>query len=187
MGRSRRGFTLIEAMIVVVVVGALAVLAIASYRRWVQTAYLTEAEDMVKSIRAAQQAFRAENSGYLNVSQGLGPGFDYPALRPGQSKTAWGGACTGCYNQTAGWTALNVSSSAPMTFGYSTVANNGDNNKNAASLPQLTVNGQTLDLSTMTAPWYVVEADGDTNGDGVYCNVYGLSTTNQLYINNEGE
>jgi type IV pilus assembly protein PilE len=183
MGRSRRGFTLVEAMIVVVVVGALAVLAIASYRRWVQTAYLTEAEDMVKSIRAAQQSFRAENGGYLNVSQGLGPGFDYPALRPGQSKTAWGGPCLGCNNQTTGWTALNVSSNAPMAFGYSTVADN----KNGPSLPPLTVNGNTIDLSTMTAPWYVIEADGDTNGDGVYCNVYGLSSTNQVYINNEGE
>jgi type IV pilus assembly protein PilE len=182
MGRSRRGFTLIEAMIVVVVVGALAVLAIASYRRWVHTAYLTEAQDMVKAIREAQESFRAENGGYLNVSKGLGPGFDYPALRPGQFKTAWGGACSGCNNATSGWTALNVSASAPLTFGFSTVADN----VNAPGVT-LTVNGQTIDLTAMTAPWYVVEADGDTNADGVYCNVYGMSATNQIYVNNEGE
>jgi prepilin-type N-terminal cleavage/methylation domain-containing protein len=182
MGRSRRGFTLVEAMIVVVVVGALAVLAVASYRRWVQTAYLSEALDMVKSTRAAQESFRAENGGYLNVSKGLGPGFDYPLVRPGQSKTAWGGACAGCNNPTSGWTALNVSSSAPLTFGYSTIADN-------VNLPgvTLTVNGKTLDLTAVTAPWYIVEADGDTNGDGVYCNVYALSATNQVYVNNEGE
>jgi prepilin-type N-terminal cleavage/methylation domain-containing protein len=183
MGRSRRGFTLIETMIVVVVVGVLAVVAIASYRRWVHTAYLAEAQDMVKSIREAQESFRAENGGYLKISKALGPGNDYPALRPGQNKTAWGGPCAGCDNQTAGWTALNVSSSAPMVFGYSTIADN----KNAPSVSSLMVNGNAVDLSTMTAPWYIVEADGDTNGDGVYCNVYGLSSTNQLYINNEGD
>jgi prepilin-type N-terminal cleavage/methylation domain-containing protein len=96
MTRSRCGFTLVEAMIVVVVAGVLAVLAVTAYRRWVQTAYLSEAQDMVKSIRAAQESFRAENGGYLNVSQGLGPGFDYPLSTPGQSKTAWGGPCAGC-------------------------------------------------------------------------------------------
>jgi type IV pilus assembly protein PilE len=182
MRRSGRGFTLIEAMIVVVIVGVLAMLAVVAYRRWVQTAYMTEAQDMVKSIRAAQEAFRAENGGYVNVSKGLGVGFDYPQLTPGQTKTAWGGACSGCNNSTTGWSAINVTSTAPVAFGYSSVADNFN-----ASTLKLSVNGTSLDLSTLTAPWYVVEADGDTNGNGVFCSVYGLSSTNQLYISHEGE
>ncbi len=44
-----------------------------------------------------------------------------------------------------------------------------------------------MNLSNMTAPWYIVEADGDTDGNGVYCNVYGFSNSNQLYVNREGE
>jgi type IV pilus assembly protein PilA len=182
MGKSRGGFTLIEAMIVVVIVGVLAVLAVAGYRRWVQTAYLTEAQDMVKAIRAAQESFRAENSGYLNVSKGIGPGFDYPLLTPGKSKTAWGGACSGCLNPSKGWSALNVSATAPLAFGYSTIADN----TNPPSL-KITVNGNQMDLTNMTAPWYAIEADGDHNGDGVFCNVYGFSATNEVYVNNEGE
>ena len=182
MGKSRGGFTLIEAMIVVVIVGVLAVLAVTAYRRWVQTAYLTEAQDMVKAIRAAQESFRAENSGYLNVSKDLGPGFDYPQLTPGKSKTAWGGTCSGCNNTSTGWSALNVSATAPLAFGYSTRADN----VNPPSL-KLTVNGKQIDLTNMTAPWYVVEADGDHDGNGVFCNVYGLSATNEVYVNNEGE
>jgi hypothetical protein len=39
----------------------------------------------------------------------------------------------------------------------------------------------------MATPWYVVEADADVDGNGIFCNVYGLSGTNQIYINNEGE
>jgi prepilin-type N-terminal cleavage/methylation domain-containing protein len=186
MGRSRRGFTLIEAMIVVVVVGVLTVLAIAAYRRWVQTAYLTEAQDMVKSIRAAQESFHAENGGYVNVSNGLGVGFDYPLQTPGQSKTAWGGACSGCVNPNVGWSALNVSSTAPVIFGYSTIAD--INPTHGAPGNILMVNGTALDLRNMTPPpWYLIEADGDTNGNGIFCSVYGLSGTNRVYINNEGE
>jgi prepilin-type N-terminal cleavage/methylation domain-containing protein len=182
MGRSPRGFTLVEAMIVVVVIGVLTVLAIAAYRRWVQTSYLAEAEDMVSHIRSAQEAFRAENGGYLNVSKGLGVGNDYPQLTPGQTKTAWGGTCAGCNNSTAGWNALNVSSTAPLAFGYSSVADN----VNAPTL-KLTANGKAIDLTNLTVPWYAVEADGDTNGDGVFCSVFGFSATNQLVISNEGE
>jgi prepilin-type N-terminal cleavage/methylation domain-containing protein len=183
MGKVRHGFTLIEAMIVVVVVGVLAMLAIAAYRHWVHTAYLAEAQDMVKAIRAGQEAFRAENGGYLNVSQGLGVGNDYPAARPGNFKTAWGGPCTQCNNQTSGFGAINVSSAGPLTFGYSTIADN------TAAPPgaNLVLNGSPMDLSSVTAPWYIVEGDGDTDGDGVFCNVYGFSSSNQVYVNNDGE
>ncbi len=185
MGRSREGFTLIESMIVVVIVGVLSLVAVAAYRRWVQTAYLTEAQDMVKGIRAAQESFRAENGGYVNVSKGLGPGFDYPLATPGRSKTAWGGTCSGCNNPSTGWSALNVSATAPLAFGYSTIASLPTDT--AGPSAKLTVNGKQIDLSNVTAPWYIVEADGDTNGDGVFCNVYGVSATNEVYVNNEGE
>jgi type II secretory pathway pseudopilin PulG len=169
-------------MVVVALVGVLAVIAAVAYRRWVHTSYLTEAQDMVSSIRAAQESFRAENGGYLSVSVGLGPGSDYPLLTPGKSKTGWGGTCTGCVNPATGWGALNVSSSAPVIFGYSTIASN--TNGVAPSLPY---RGGALNFSAMPTPWYVVEADGDVDGDGIFCNVYGLSGTNQIYINNEGE
>jgi prepilin-type N-terminal cleavage/methylation domain-containing protein len=177
------GFTLIEALIVVVLIGVLAVIATVAYRRWVHTSYMTEAQDMVSSIRAAQESFRAENGGYLNVSTGLGPGNDYPLLTPGKSKTGWGGTCTGCVNTTTGWSALNVSSSAPVIFGYSTIASN----TNGVAPNNLAYRGGALDFSSMATPWYVVEADGDVDGNGIFCNVYGLSGTNQIYINNEAE
>jgi prepilin-type N-terminal cleavage/methylation domain-containing protein len=183
MGKVRRGFTLIEAMIVVVVVGVLAMLAWVAYHRWVQNAYLAEAQDMVKAIRAGEEAFRAENGGYVDISVGLGPGSDYPAPTPGKFKTAWGGSCTKCNNQATGFGAINVSSAGPVTFGYSTKASNTAGPSGYA----LTANGSPITLTNLTAPWYIVEADGDTDGNGVFCNVYGFSASNQLYVNNEGE
>ncbi len=180
-GRNR-AFTLVEAMIVVVIVGVLALLATMAYRRWVHSAYLVEAQDMVANIRSAQESFRAENGGYLPVSTQLGPGYDYPATTPGRFKTAWGGPCSGCLSPNA-WTSLNVQPNAPLAFGYSLIVNVGAQPPSSA----LKVDGKNLDLTAMVAPWYIVEADADMDGNGVFMNVYAVSTTNQVYVNNEGE
>jgi prepilin-type N-terminal cleavage/methylation domain-containing protein len=180
MVRARRGFTLIEAMIVVVLVSVLGLLAVIAYRHWVHTAYLSEAQNMVGAIRAAQESFRAENGGYLPVSSGLGVGSDYPALQPGQFKTAWGGPCAGCLSPNA-WNALNVSSAAPLVFGYSVMGENSIGH--TFTMP---VNGTPVSFP-LKAPWYMIEADGDTDGNGVYCTIYASSLNNQLYVNQEGE
>jgi prepilin-type N-terminal cleavage/methylation domain-containing protein len=172
--RRPRAFTLIEAMIVVVIVGVLALLATIAYRRWVHSAYLTEAQNMVANIRSAEESFRAENGGYLTVSAGLGPGYDYPAATPGKFKTAWGAASP--------WLPLNIQPSGPVAFGYSLLASNTTN-----PVITKTVNGTALDISAMTFPWYFVEADADMDGNGVFTKVYGMSATNRLFIDNEGE
>ncbi|HZU83560.1 MAG TPA: prepilin-type N-terminal cleavage/methylation domain-containing protein [Polyangiaceae bacterium] len=179
--RRARAFSLIEAMIVVIIVGVLAVIAVVAYRRWVRTAYLAEAQDMVTHIRAAEEAFRAENGGYLNISNGLGPGHDYPRLTPDKNKTQWGGACVAC-NAGVSWSSLNIEVSAPVVFGYSLVASNS-----AAPSISKTVNGTALDLSAMTPPWYFIEADGDEDGNGVFTHVYAMSGNNRVFVDNEGE
>jgi prepilin-type N-terminal cleavage/methylation domain-containing protein len=185
-----RGFTLIEAMVVVTLVGVLAVLATLSYRRWVHTTYLDEAQDMVSNIRAAEESFRAENGGFLSVSTGLGPSFDYPATTPGGFKTAWGGPCGVCVTPTQ-WSLLTIQPSAPLSFGYSLLAGNAPPVGNPNQKPTLpitpTVNGTAMDLTNMTYPFYFIEADGDLDGDGVFTRVYGLSGTNRIFIDNEGE
>ena len=178
-----RAFTLIEAMVVLSLVGILAVLATLAFRRWVHTAYLSEAQDMVNNIRSAEESFRSENGGYLSISAGLGVGHDYPATTPGNFKTAWGGSCSGCASGMQ-WSMINVHSSAPLMFGYSVVASN----TTASSGYSLPLNGGTLAAANgLPAHWYLIEADGDTNGDTVFTHVYGLSATNQIYIDNEGD
>ena len=176
-----RGFSLIETMIVIGLIGVLALVATIAYRRWVRTTYLNEAQDMVANIRAAEESFKAENGGYLDVSTGLGPGYDYPLATPGQKKTAWGGACTTCGAGT--WAALNIQPSGPVSFGYSLRATNDG----TLTLPAITVNGAALDTSALRAPWYFIEADGDLDGNGVFTKVYASSATSQIFIDNEGE
>jgi prepilin-type N-terminal cleavage/methylation domain-containing protein len=177
-----RAFTLIEAMAVVVIVSILALVAAVSYRAWIRSAYMAEPQDMLAHIRAAEDAFHAENGTYLNVSGGLdSPQFMYPAQTPGSFKTGWAGPCSGCKYQ---WSQLNVQSSASVAFAYAILA---DNSGGAPPSPLPTSGGPAPDYSALQgAPWYIAEAKGDINGDGVFTRVYASSASPRLFVDNEG-
>jgi prepilin-type N-terminal cleavage/methylation domain-containing protein len=181
--RIGQGFTLIEAMVVVLVTGILAALAIVAYQKWTRTARLGEARDLVGHIRTAEESYRAETGNYLNVSKALTPPQMYPAPTPGAFKTAWGAACAVCVNPDA-WSWLTVAPANPVWYGYAVMAGTSSTPPSMT----VTVNGAAVDLSSMTGqPWYVVSAMGDTNGDGIFTTVYGFSNTNQIMVDREGE
>lgn len=185
--REARAFTLIEAMVVVVVVGILAVLATVVYRVWVRTSYMAEAQDMVVNIRTAEESFRAENGVYLDVSSALDLGHLYPR-NPGAYKTAWGAPClagsTLC--PAHDWAALTIAPQAPLAFGYALQADNSGTAA-APSLSSYLTSSPAPNLAAMTGqPWYIVEAVGDINGDGIYTRVFGFSGSPRLLVDNEG-
>ena len=181
--RDKRGFTLIEAMIVVLIIGVLSLLAVVAYKRWIRTSYLAEAYDMVSNIRSAEESFRAENGVYLTISKGLEPESSnmYPAATPGAFKTQWGGTCSNCVRP---WSSLTVEAKGgPLAFGYAVISND------TGAPPTITVNGTDVaNLKTnLTAPWYIVEAAGDIDGNGVFTKVYGFSNGSGLLVDHEGE
>ncbi|HEY8041053.1 MAG TPA: prepilin-type N-terminal cleavage/methylation domain-containing protein [Polyangiaceae bacterium] len=185
--RRTRGFTLIEAMIVVVVVGVLALLAVVAYRRWVQSSYVAEAQDMVSNIRTAEEGFYAENGGYLDVSGCLGINCTYPLQKPGSSKTAWGGPCGWCTNPTTAWGGLTVHPNAPLIFGYAVIADKAI--PMSSRVGAIKVNGKLIDVTSAPAgaPWYFVEADANVSGDSLhYMHVYGMAGNNQIWVDEEG-
>lgn len=62
---SRAGVTLIELMVVVIVVGILASVAIPSYRKALERSYLREAEDLLLTIYTGQRAYFFLTGDYL--------------------------------------------------------------------------------------------------------------------------
>jgi type IV pilus assembly protein PilA len=179
--------TLVEIAIVVVIVGVLAVIAIAGYRRYRTTAHMAEATNITGSIRAAQEAYKAERGLYAAVSNSTSA--LYPAATPGGFATVWGGDCTNCKGgDPDAWKKLAIHPSAPVIFGYATVAGVGDLASQPPP-PRATMAMATPSATTLKAtdPYYITIAWGDTDADGVPCIITGYSFSNQLVVQAAGE
>ena len=79
--REQQGFTLIELMIVVAIIGLLASIAIPSFQRYQLTSKRAEAYGNLGGLMTTQKAFHAEHGAYVGVplaepgqTQGVAPG-----------------------------------------------------------------------------------------------------------------
>lgn len=71
MGRGMRGFSLIEVMIVVVIIGILASIAYPSYREYVLRGNRTEGQALLSEAAAAQERYYAQNNQYITATSDL--------------------------------------------------------------------------------------------------------------------
>ena len=95
--KQQRGFTIIELMITVAIIGFLAVIALPAYNDYVQRAKLTEAFTALSDFRVRMEQFYQDNRRYdgagLNGCGVAGPNSKYfnflcaPSLAPSQTYT----------------------------------------------------------------------------------------------------
>ena len=181
-----RGFTLIEMMVVVVIVGILASLAVVGYQALVRSSHVTEATNTIQSIRIAQEAYHSETQVYANVSKDLAS--FYPSMTPnGKLVTVWGSPCPAavCPAGNPTWAMLPLHIDTPVMFGYATTAGGA---AAAPTLPtELSGLGVTIPAS-VPIDWYMIAAKCDVDANGApFTYVVGASWNNQLFTYNEGQ
>jgi general secretion pathway protein G len=82
LGRSRRGFTLIEILVVIVVIAILATLVAPNVFQHVGAAKDATAKSQIEMLGAALDAYRLDNGRYPSSEQGLVALWEKPTIDP---------------------------------------------------------------------------------------------------------
>ena len=159
--RNRKGFTLIELMIVVAIIGILAAIAIPNFLRFQLKSKTSEGKVSLAAIRTAEESYLAEFGSYVSAP-------DAPVAAPLPTKQAWPAAPAGF--STIGW-----GPEGAVFFQYAITAATGGYTASASA--DLDGNGtrQAWAYAKPNNAGARVTADSDAN-----CTVANLSADNQV-------
>lgn len=66
----KNGFTLVELMIVIAILGIITAIAIPSYNGYISSARLTEAQNNIAALKLAEEEYFLENNAYFYLTTG---------------------------------------------------------------------------------------------------------------------
>lgn len=169
----RAGFTLIELMIVVAILGVLAAIAVPGYKQYVMRSKASEAIGFLAEIKARQEAYRADFGEYCNAS-GTAAVWN-PNAVPTRVSQAWNPAL-------GNWAQLGARPpGASVLFSYQTIAGPPGV---GANLPSGTTALDSNRGYTGTDYWFISRAIADMDGDGTQVTYESYSESSTLFISN---
>lgn len=175
--RAQRGFTMVELLAVVAMIGILAALAVVGYKRYLGASHSGDAKVIMGAIRIAEESYRAETLSYLSCSASLTDW--YPKAPNAGHKHHW---IYPGHPQAAQWRQLNVATDSPTRYGFAVVAGL----PGQAPPAPATVSQPTWPSPT-TEPWYVIQAAGDDDGDNTWAYFVTSSFNGEIYAEQEDE
>jgi len=173
--QARSGYSLIELMIVVAILGILAATAAPAFMGYIQRSRTGEAVEFLGAIKLRQEAYRAEFGQYAQVG-----GYTTP-LATGADGWAPGSATRmkdGIKAQfpdgvhVAGWSQLGARPAGAVRFGYHIAAGTPDD---IASLPGV------YGFNTQPDFYFIAQATSDLDGDGTPCLFEVISAARGVY------
>ena len=116
MRKGEKGFTLVELMIVIAIIGILAAIAIPQFSAYRERGFVASMQADAGSIRTAEEAYFADNSTYIATSNPIADlaNFGCKALSTGNSITVAAGA--GGINKDYLITVTSTSTSKTVTY-----------------------------------------------------------------------
>jgi prepilin-type N-terminal cleavage/methylation domain-containing protein len=160
------GFTLIELMIVVVIIGVLSVLAVTGYRRYTFAARNAEADSFLLAVKGAQQSYYQAFGQYCGTRSA--DSATWPDEIPFEMKANWEAPPAA-----NGWSDLGIKSPGRVWFQYIILAGRG----NAPVPLNAIIEGNT--------DWFIGRAHGNFDGEGTVSTFEITSERNDVWRNNE--
>lgn len=176
----RAGFTLLELMIVVVIIGILATVAAQSYKRFTRRARVQEAISMLGDIRIKQENYYQTYHRY--VSTGTNDQDFHPKdINWITMKTTWGIDCTKAGDVTAypGWCALGAGYKSGEEANFQLLVIGRD-----PTTPQVP---PVKYITNPNVDWWYARARADFDIDGVYSDIFLSSEMREPVLEEELE